>query len=191
MSGSVPTMYRKALLFRVRDMSSSRFTVRIQRLLTAGTLIVLAGCGHEAVRRVPDSRVDVSPTTAGAPLRGRTSGETAVNVAARQVGVPYRYGGNTRSGFDCSGLVQYAWAKAGVGIPRTTSEQWRQMSRVRSTDLRKGDLLFFRIDGRVSHVGMYMGSGRFVHAPSTGRKVSVASLESGFYKDTFVGATRP
>ena len=191
MSGSVPTMYRKALLFRVHDMSSSRFTVRIQRLLVASTLIALTGCGHEAVRRVPDSRVDVSPTTARAPSQGRTRGETAVNVAARQVGVPYRYGGNTRSGFDCSGLVQFAWAEAGVGIPRTTSEQWRRMSRVRSTDLRKGDLLFFRIDGRVSHVGMYMGGGRFVHAPSTGRKVSVASLESGFYKDTFVGATRP
>ncbi len=58
-------------------------------------------------------------------------------------------------------------------------------------DLATGDLLFFRIDGRVSHVGMYLGGGRFVHAPSTGRRVSVATLESDFYRRTFVGAARP
>ena len=191
MSGSAPTMYRKALLFRVHDMSSTRFTVRLHSMLLSGMVIALAGCGHEAVRKVPDSRVDVPATASGTPSRGRSRGETAVIAATRQVGVPYRYGGNSRSGFDCSGLVQYAWAQAGVGIPRTTSEQWRRMSRVRSSDLQRGDLLFFRIDGRVSHVGMYMGSGQFVHAPSTGRSVSVTSLDSGFYRETFVGATRP
>lgn len=112
-------------------------------------------------------------------------------VAVRQIGVPYRYGGSTTKGFDCSGLVQYAWAKAGKRIPRTTSQQWRQMTPVAAQDLRIGDVLFFRIDGRVSHVGMYLGDRRFVHAPSSGREVTVEHLDTGFYRQAFVRGARP
>jgi murein DD-endopeptidase len=181
-------MYRKPLLFRERGMSSSQFKVS-QRVLSVCLLILLAaGCGHEPVRRVPDS-------PAPAPVQTRTKhlspGQKAAVAATHQLGVPYRYGGSTTRGFDCSGLVQYAWSRAGVRIPRTTTEQWRKMSPVRRSDLEVGDLLFFRIDGRISHVGLYLGQGRFVHAPATGRSVSVASLNAGFYRQTFAGATRP
>ena len=172
-------------------MSSSPFTVRRPLMLLSCVAVIAAGCGHEPVRRLPEQQSGVPATSSSGVSKNLSRGETAVIVATRQVGVPYRYGGNSRQGFDCSGLVQFAWGQAGIRIPRTTSEQWQRMSRVRSGDLRKGDLLFFRIDGRVSHVGMYMGGGRFVHAPSTGRNVSVASLKSGFYRDSFVGATRP
>ncbi len=169
-------------------MSSTPFTAPRWMKLACVLLLVTAGCGHEPVRRVPDSRA-ATPLDAS---RGHlTRGEQAAVSATRQIGVPYRYGGNNARGFDCSGLVQFAWSEAGVRIPRTTSEQWRRMSPVGKQDLRIGDLLFFRIDGRVSHVGMYLGNGRFVHAPSTGRDVSIASLNSGFYRETFAGATRP
>ena len=118
-------------------------------------------------------------------------GEQAAIVAVRQVGVPYSYGGTTTRGFDCSGLVQYAWFKAGKQIPRTTSQQWRQLSPIRSRDMREGDLLFFRIDGQISHVGMYLGDRRFVHAPSSGREVTIASLDTDYYRRAFVRAARP
>lgn len=166
-------------------MSSMQVTVPRKTMATCILALCIAGCGHEAVRRVPDGR------TAEPVADHRSPGETAAVVAKRQVGVPYRYGGTGARGFDCSGLVQYAWSKAGVRLPRTTSEQWRRTSPVQANDLRTGDLLFFRIDGRISHVGLYLGGGRFVHAPSTGRTVAVARLDAGYYRETFAGATRP
>jgi len=169
-------------------MSSSQFTL-VQRMLSASLLVLLvAGCGHEPVRQLPDER---KPATAETRPSQMSPGQQAAVAATRQLGVPYRYGGSSTRGFDCSGLVQFAWSRAGVKIPRTTSEQWKTMSPVRGNDLKIGDLLFFRIDGRISHVGLYLGKGRFVHAPATGRSVSVATLDKGFYKQTFVGATRP
>ena len=145
-------------------------------------VVLLAACGHEPVRRVSSS---------GATVPRIEHGEQAALVAIGQVGVPYRYGGSTTRGFDCSGLVQFAWANAGRRIPRTTGEQWRALTPVGSNHLQPGDILFFRIDGGISHVGMYVGDGRFVHAPSTGRQVSIETLSSGFYRDTFVRGGRP
>jgi cell wall-associated NlpC family hydrolase len=112
-------------------------------------------------------------------------------VAVRQVGVPYRYGGNSTKGFDCSGLVQYAYAAAGKQLPRTTGDLWQQMQPVSDREVAVGDLLFFRIEGKVSHVGLYLGSRRFVHAPATGREVTVADLDSDFYRRAFIGGGRP
>ena len=145
-------------------------------------IVLLAACGHEPVRRVSSSGETV-------PRIGH--GEQAALVAMGQVGVPYRYGGSTTRGFDCSGLVQFAWANAGRRIPRTTGEQWRALTPVGDKNLQPGDILFFRIDGGISHVGMYVGDGRFVHAPSTGRQVSIETLSSGFYRETFVRGGRP
>lgn len=105
--------------------------------------------------------------------------------------MPYRYGGNGRKGFDCSGLVHYAYAKAGKQVPRTTATLWRAMQPVGEHDLRVGDVLFFDIAGKVSHVGMYIGKRRFVHAPSTGREVTIAELDSDFYEQAFLRGGRP
>jgi cell wall-associated NlpC family hydrolase len=171
-------------------MSSSRVTTN--RVLVCGLLVtVLSACGHDPVRRlpIPDG---ASGTRVAVPIvKRRNPGEEAAVIALRQIGVPYRYGGSTVQGFDCSGLVQYAYASAGKKIPRTTAEQWRQLTPINSSSLRVGDLLFFRIEGKVSHVGMYLGDRRFVHAPSTGREVSTASLDSDFYRRAFVRAARP
>ncbi len=160
-------------------------------MLPCIVMLVVAGCGHEQVRRLPGSGTS-NGTVARVPESDRhTAGEQAAVVAVRQIGVPYLYGGSTTRGFDCSGLVQYAWSQAGTRIPRTTTEQWRQLAPVSGHELKVGDVLFFRIDGKVSHVGMYLGDRRFVHAPSTGREVTIASLESEFYRRTFIRGARP
>ena len=121
----------------------------------------------------------------------RTLGEQAAVVAVRQVGVPYRYGGSGRGGFDCSGLVYYAYAQAGKQVPRTTASLWKAMRPVGERDLQVGDVLFFNIAGKMSHVGLYIGQRRFVHAPSSGREVTIAELDAEFYRRAFLRGGRP
>jgi cell wall-associated NlpC family hydrolase len=117
-------------------------------------------------------------------------GERAALAALEQVGAPYRYGGDSPHGFDCSGLVQYSYGHAGVAVPRTTRQLWSVARTVERGDLRVGDLLFFSIEGKMSHVGMYLGEQRFVHAPQSGRRVSVASLDLPFYRAALLRAGR-
>jgi cell wall-associated NlpC family hydrolase len=87
--------------------------------------------------------------------------------------------------------VHYSYANAGKSIPRTTAGLFAKLDPVESRQIRTGDLLFFNISGKMSHVGLYLGQGRFVHAPSTGRVVSVESLESEYYQKAFIRAGRP
>lgn len=160
-------------------------------IVVIGLMLALAGCGHEQVRRLPSGNTAAAVGGPVAPASRPRPGETAARYALDQLGVPYRYGGSGSNGFDCSGLVQYAWSRAGRSIPRTTRDQYRQLSAVGRRELRTGDLLFFRIGGKISHVGMYLGGNRFVHAPSSGQTVTTASLDSDFYRDRFVRAGRP
>lgn len=118
-------------------------------------------------------------------------GAAAAAVALDQVGTPYRYGGSSPSGFDCSGLVQYSYSRAGKRVPRTTKQLWASSPSVERHELRAGDLLFFNIEGKMSHVGLYLGSRQFVHAPSSGRTVTVASLDAPFYRKAFLRGGRP
>jgi cell wall-associated NlpC family hydrolase len=118
-------------------------------------------------------------------------GQTAAAIALDQLGVPYRYGGNSPSGFDCSGLVQYSYSRAGKRMPRTTKQLWTSTQAIEQHELRVGDLLFFNIEGKMSHVGLYLGQRRFVHAPASGRTVSVASLDAPFYRTAFLRGGRP
>lgn len=153
--------------------------------LTITLLGLISACSSQPPERAVNR-------TARIPVVHSTSiGERAAAVALQQVGVPYRYGGSTTSGFDCSGLVQYSYRRAGKTVPRTTGQLWSSTSTVNRNELQAGDLLFFSIDGKMSHVGMYLGGQRFVHAPSTGRKVTVASLDSPFYSRALVRAGRP
>ena len=156
--------------------------------------LFFAACSGPQQREVEQSSRPVAVSQkqpADSPSTRRTAGEQAAVVGVRQVGVPYRYGGDSVSGFDCSGLVQYAWSAAGMKVPRTTGEQWRQMQPVAGTDLKPGDVLFFNIAGKVSHVGLYLGSRRFVHAPESGREVTIADLDSEFYRRAFIRGGRP
>ncbi|HNP65706.1 MAG TPA: C40 family peptidase [Woeseiaceae bacterium] len=150
---------------------------------------LFAGCASAPPQ--PSER-QASNRTGSAPTQQRTKvGERAAAVALSQVGVPYRYGGSGTSGFDCSGLIQYAYRQAGKSVPRTTGQLWAATATVDMNQLQEGDLLFFKVAGKMSHVGLYLGEHRFVHAPSSGRTVAVESLKSPFYAAALLRAGRP
>ena len=131
-----------------------------------------------------------SSTPARAPGGDAVAARAAEHALSMQ-GKPYRYGGNTPAGFDCSGLVQYGYGRAGVRIPHGTEALRRLSSPIKTSHLQRGDLLFFDQEGkRSSHVGIYVGKDRFVHAPSTGKHVYVASLADSYWRKHFAGARR-
>jgi cell wall-associated NlpC family hydrolase len=112
----------------------------------------------------------------------------AVRAALSQRGVRYRYGGSSpASGFDCSGLVAWAFVRAGVQLPHSSYQLAVKGRRVLRATLRAGDLVFF---SGSSHVGIYLGGGRFVHAPHSGTVVRIDSLRVGWYRTTYDGARR-
>jgi cell wall-associated NlpC family hydrolase len=118
-------------------------------------------------------------------------GEEVVVRAMAQIGTPYRYGGADLGGFDCSGLVYHVYRELGVDAPRTAAAQYEASRRLMRRELRPGDLVFFRTSGRrISHVGIYAGEGRFVHAPQTGRTVELKSLDDTYYASVFAGGGR-
>lgn len=108
-------------------------------------------------------------------------------LARGALGSPYLYGGESPSGFDCSGLASYVYRRSGHSIPRTVAEQYASLTPVRSP--REGDLVFFAIDGQtVSHVGIYTGPDRFIHATRTGGRVRGDSLQSPYWRERYRGA---
>lgn len=114
-----------------------------------------------------------------------------VKTARGFLGVPYRWGGtDCDKGFDCSGLTMVCYRLNGLNLPRVSRNQFQSGHSVARQNLRKGDLVFFATNGgrRVSHVGMYIGNNRFIHAPRTGKTVRVANLNNAFFKKTYVGA---
>jgi cell wall-associated NlpC family hydrolase len=109
-----------------------------------------------------------------------------VGVAMRYLGVPYVWGGSTPRGFDCSGLVMYAFAQIGISVPHSSYAQFNMGTPVSMGQLQAGDLVFF---SGASHVGIYIGGGQFIHAPHTGDVVKISSL-SGYYSSAFIGGRR-
>ncbi len=111
--------------------------------------------------------------------------------ALGQIGRPYRYGGTSPSGFDCSGLVQYVYAQQGVKLPRTTREQHKAGDEIDLDEAEPGDLLFYSFGGgRIDHVAVYLGDGQAVHAPSSGKQVIVAPVAQRWWMDRYVDAVR-
>lgn len=114
-----------------------------------------------------------------------------VQLARRELGAPYLYGGATPLGFDCSGLVYYVFRHAGVEVPRTANQQLYTSHPIDIQDLQPGDLVFFQIVGNIQmHVGIYVGHGIFIHAPETGQAVSYAQMDNPYWKSRFVGGGR-
>jgi cell wall-associated NlpC family hydrolase len=129
--------------------------------------------------------------TPSAPVTDPGSAERAAGSALKMVGKPYKYGGSTPTGFDCSGLVQYSYKQAGVSLPRSTDGLLNASAPRRGSRLRPGDLLFFDQEGKKkSHVGIYLGDGRFVHAPSSGKTVRTDKLDSPYWKKHLSEARR-
>jgi murein DD-endopeptidase len=131
--------------------------------------LLLAACSS-----APVARVDSSPG----------SSAQAASVALKMVGKPYRYGGAApERGFDCSGLIHFSYRQAGLSVPRSTEQQLRHSKAVGRSQLRRGDLVFFDQEGKKhSHVGIYLGDGRFVHAPSSGKQVRIDRLDARYWQ---------
>ncbi len=165
---------------------------RPTRLLTALVLTVLlaplAGCwrADTASRDTPGT----SPVPPSSRLVTDPTRRAIVDTALAQLGVPYKYGGNNaREGFDCSGLVRYAYSAAGITVPRISRDQLRATEPVALADAQPGDLVFFQSED-YSHVGIYLGEGRFVHAPQSGRSVEIGTFGNDWYRRRFVRAGR-
>jgi len=116
-----------------------------------------------------------------------------LSTAMELIGVPYRRGGTSEeTGFDCSGFVRTIYQKAvGLTLPRLSAEQAAATEKIQKQDLQPGDLVFFNTMRRAfSHVGIYVGEGKFIHAPRTGAKVRIESMESSYWANRFNGARR-
>jgi len=143
------------------------------------------------------STVPINPpmTTITSPQVNKTTetlGDVIVQSAQLQMGVPYKFGGNSPGeGFDCSGLALYSHLINGIFIPRRTVEQFEQGKHINRAELNSGDLLFFRTLGpSVSHVGIYIGNDIFIHAPNSRKNVQTETLDNPYYKKRYLGARR-
>lgn len=152
------------------------------RVLAFVVVAALQGCASTS-----------SPPSPAIPPSGILSaGEQAADAALAMLGAPYVFGGATpAAGFDCSGLVQFSFRQAGVGVPRTAAEQLRASARIDLRGARRGDLLFFHLEGRRnSHVAIYLGGGEFVHAPSTSKTVRTDRIASPYWRARLSSARR-
>lgn len=168
--GYLPQVDRSGHLLQRTSMVFQRFGILLVLLMA-----LLAGCGSKPHR-----------------TQGEAQANDVLFRAIGLVGTPYRYGGNTPAGgFDCSGLVGYVYREsAGLSLPRTTT----QIAEVRADKIKRkslvpGDLVFFG-KRKVNHVGIYVGDGRFVHAPSTGGTVRMDMLDGAYWKDHYLFAKR-
>lgn len=158
--------------------------------LLALAALLIAGCASAPQQPAPpaDGVTDSWPDTPVDmldPVRAQV-----VFTALQMVGVPYRWGGQGPEGFDCSGLVLYSYNNAGLTMPRTSREQFRATAPIRLNEITPGDLVFFNTSEDASHVGIYVGEGRFVHAPASNRAVRLERLDNSYYRQRFLRGGR-
>jgi cell wall-associated NlpC family hydrolase len=167
-------------LLPITGATEPRTTMTKAKSLSVIAVLLLAACASAP----PSPRAHVGPASDAVASR-------AADNALEMVGKPYRYSGSTPAGFDCSGLVQYSYSKAGLDLPRETQTQRYLGQPVSRSRMRRGDLLFFDQEGqKSSHVALYLGDGRFVHAPSTGGRVRTDRLDAAYWRKHFVEARR-
>ena len=169
--------------------------MRAAGLVLLGSSLLAACTGEPPRAVVPSQPIEAAepavPPTFAPPARpepARVIGARVASFAKGFVGTPYRYGGDSPSGFDCSGLVYFVYREVGLSVPRTAAEQRAAVRRVPVESLEPGDLVFFYTPE--DHVGIYLGGGEFVHAPATGRRVERARLDSPYFILGFAGGGR-
>ncbi|MDR1080380.1 MAG: C40 family peptidase [Deltaproteobacteria bacterium] len=140
-------------------------------LAAAAALLAFPGCGGK--------RAEVRPLSSA-----------VAGTAEKYLGTPYRSGGRSPKGFDCSGLTWFVFRQHGIELPDTSYKQSRSGRKIDRDELAPGDLVFFRSGRSVDHVGVYVGHGYMVHAPGRGKKVRRANLEDKYYRQHYVTARR-
>jgi cell wall-associated NlpC family hydrolase len=154
--------------------------MRLPIAIAAILLLTAPATAHASIAKV-------EPHPAHPAAARVTVGAVAVADAMRLRGAPYAWGGSSPGGFDCSGFTAYVYAKLGITLSHSTYAQWDAGTHILRRDLQPGDLVFF--DG-IGHVGIYIGGGRFIHAPHTGTVVSVNRLSGSWYGAEYDGAVR-
>ena len=149
--------------------------------ITAICSCMLLGCGHS-----PEPKRSTKQT-----VNHTNDGQKIANLAKSLLGTPYKYGGASPRGFDCSGLVYYTHGQFGIRTPRTSSQQYKYAKNIKLNELSSGDLIFFTLNNKsVSHVGIYIGKGKFVHAPKSGKQVAVNHLNDNYWRPRIVAGGR-
>ncbi len=178
--------------------TSALTALRVSHAALALVILLLSACSS-APRKSQPTYKDSRSSLASLPARGPSAANTgtANDVLFRAialVGTPYRWGGNTPDGgFDCSGLVDYIYRQAaGLQLPRTSREMSQVDGRRVGTmaDLASGDLVFFAAGSSITHVGVYVGKGRFVHAPNSGGTVRLDDIDGPYWRDHFAYGKR-
>lgn len=169
--------------------SQALFRHLFRILLVIGVASVLAACGSSPTKQRRPGAYSTSPTP---PISQEQAGDVTI-YALGLVGTPYRYGGNTPdSGFDCSGLIGHVYkSRARLNLPRSVAglQYWGQQ--IDADELRSGDLVVFGRTDSATHAGIYVGEGRFVHAPSSGGEVRLDRLNSKYWAAQKVAFRRP
>ncbi|TLD96562.1 hydrolase [Helicobacter jaachi] len=131
----------------------------------------------------------INQKAASPQIKAKDIRDDIVQSAHQYLGVPYKWGGTSESGFDCSGLTRAVYRLNGIDLPRASYEQFKDGDAISKTKLQKGDLVFFTTKGkRINHVGIYIGNNEFIHAPSKGKVVSKARLDSSYWSKVYKGA---
>ena len=183
-------------------------------LITVSVILIMSGCSHNSYsksnqrttsyahpvtsphhqteqpqviqRQQQTASSQQIPPQSNQPLSSPTR-EQMVSIIKTTLGTPYKWGGNNpQGGFDCSGLMSYVHKNAGLKIPRTTAQQRDNSRSIDYAQLQAGDMLFFKTGKKTNHVGMYIGNRKFIHAPSSGKHVTVASMDSSYWHKRFV-----
>ena len=162
------------------------------RFIKAAVFLALAtalsGCARTSLKTGYPPNLRAVAAEPARKLLGQ--GQRMVDLALSMVGQPYRYGGEAPGGFDCSGLVAYAARGADIRVPRTAREQLRIGKPIARSETRAGDLVFLHLAHKELHVGIAIGSDRFIHAPSTGGFVRIDSFAAAPYAKRFLKARR-
>ncbi|WP_019271850.1 C40 family peptidase [Neisseria lactamica] len=159
----------------------------------ADELTNLLSSREQILKQFAENEQSVLPVNQ-APARRAGNADELIGSAMGLLGVAYRYGGTSVStGFDCSGFMQHIFRRAmGINLPRTSAEQAQMGSPVSRSELQPGDMVFFRTLGgsRISHVGLYIGNDRFIHAPRTGKNIEITSLSHKYWSGKYAFARR-